>query len=166
MRPDTTAQFEVAISIVTPGYFETMRIPLCEAGSSRAADRLSEEALTAPAERREERRAAWCSSTRRSPNDSGPGRIPSDAAIRLLRSLGRLVERRSSASWATCERPTIATPAEPTIYVPLGRDPGFRLAIAVRARPGVEGIAPAMRARLRALDPQMLVSSIRPHETP
>jgi ABC-type antimicrobial peptide transport system permease subunit len=55
----------------------------------------------------------------------------------------------------------VSMPSEPTIYVPWGEMPGFRLAIAARVRPGVQG-SPAIPARLHELDSQMLVSSVRP----
>jgi predicted lysophospholipase L1 biosynthesis ABC-type transport system permease subunit len=49
----------------------------------------------------------------------------------------------------------------PAVYAPIGEIPGFRLSVALRSRRAVEPFAPVLRARLRALDPQMLLSNVR-----
>ena len=52
-------------------------------------------------------------------------------------------------------------PSTPTVYAPMGEVSGFRLSVALRGREAVEPLASLLRARLRAFDPQMLVSNVR-----
>lgn len=161
VRPDATAQFEVPISVVTPDYFATMSIPLVRGRLFERADRLSEEALIDPADDAKQRPRGVVLINQALAERFWPGQDPVGRAVRLFDHwavsssvvVGVVGNVRAAA---------VATPAEPAIYVPWAEIPGFRLAIAARVRPGVEGIAPAMRARLRELDPQLLVSSIRP----
>jgi putative ABC transport system permease protein len=164
VRPDATAQFEVPISVVTPEYFATMRIPLVRGRLFERADRLSEDALIATADDAKQRPRGVVLINRALAERFWPGQDPVGRAVRLFDHwavsssvvVGVVGNVRAAA---------VATPAAPTIYVPWGEIPGFRLAIAARVRPGVEGIALTMRARLRELDPQLLVSTIRPMDT-
>jgi predicted lysophospholipase L1 biosynthesis ABC-type transport system permease subunit len=52
-------------------------------------------------------------------------------------------------------------PAAPTVYVPWGEIPGFRLAVGLRTRADAGAVAPALRDRIRRLDSQMIVSNVR-----
>jgi putative ABC transport system permease protein len=161
VRPDTTAQFKAAISIVTPDYFETMRIPVVRGRLFVPADRLSEDALITPAEAANERPRGVVLVNQALADRFWPGQDPVGRALRLLDHWA-VSSSTVVGVVGNVRAAEVAAPAEPTIYIPWGEIPGFRLAIAVRARPGVEGVAPAMRARLRAADSQLLVSGIRP----
>jgi hypothetical protein len=161
VRPDTTAQFKVNIGIVTPEYFATMRIPLVRGRLFERGDRLSEEALTNPAEQARHRPRGVVLVNQALADRFWPGQDPVGRAVRLFDHwavsssmvVGVVGNVRSAA---------VATPAEPTMFVPWGEIPGFRMSIAARVRPGTEAITPVLRERLRELDSQLLVSRIRP----
>jgi putative ABC transport system permease protein len=161
VRPDTTGPFAADLSVVTPEYFATMGIPLVRGRSFSPADRLSQKALIDPPKEANDRPRGVVLINQAFAERFWPGQDPVGRAIRLFDHwavssstvVGVVGDVRAAE---------IAAPAEPAIYVPWGEIPGFRLAIAARVRPGVEGVAPAMRARLKALDSQLLVSGIRP----
>jgi predicted permease len=160
VRPDATAQFKVNISVVTPGYFSTMRIPLMRGRLFDRADRLSEEALSNPADQSRQRPRGAVLVNQALADRFWPNQDPLGRAVRVFDhwavSASMVVGVVGNVRSAE-----VSMPSEPTIYVPWGEMPGFRLAIAARVRPGVQG-SPAIPARLHELDSQMLVSSVRP----
>ena len=161
VRPDTTAQFKADISVVTPGYFETMRVPLVRGRVFEGADRLSEDALINPAEQARQRPRGVVLVNQALADRFWPGQDPIGRAIRLFDHWA-VASSVVVGVVGNVRAAKVATPAEPAIYVPWGEMPGFRLAVAARVRPGIDAVAPTMQARLRALDPQQLVSVIRP----
>ena len=105
VRPDSDGAIGSKSERRDAEYFATMGIPLVRGRSFAPADRLSEKALIESGRaKRKSARAAWRSSTRRSPNGSGQGRIPSDARSGCSIT-GPCRRARSSAWWGTCERP-------------------------------------------------------------
>jgi predicted permease len=161
VRPDTTAQFKVNISIVTPEYFATMRIPLVRGRLFERADRLAEEALSNPAEQAKARPRGVVLVNQALADRFWPGQDPVGRAIRLFDHwavssslvVGVVGNVRSA---------DVATPAEPAIFVPWGEIPGFRMSLAARVRADPEAVASVLRERLRALDSGLLVSNLRP----
>jgi putative ABC transport system permease protein len=164
VRPDTTAQFEVAIHVVTPEYFATMRVPLVRGRLFERADRLSEEALGSPAEEVRQRPRGVVLINQAFADRFWPGQDPVAGAIRLFDHWA-VSSSTVVGVVGNVRAAEVASPAEPTIYVPWGEIPGFRLAVAARVRADIENLAPAMRARLREFDSQLLVSTIRPMDS-
>ena len=159
-RPDATRQFDVGISIVTPAYFEVMRIPVTRGRSFTPADRLSEAVLTAPAERRADKPRGVVivneSMARRHwPGGDAVGQsivLADHWAVSSSVIVGVVADVRATG---------VDQPSAPTVYAPMGEIAGFRLSVALRSRQAVEPLAPVLRARLRAIDPQMVVSNVR-----
>jgi putative ABC transport system permease protein len=159
-RPDATRQFDVGISIITPGYFEAMRIPVSRGRSFTAADRFSEAALTAPAEQRADKPRGAVIVSESMARRYWPGGHAVGQSIVLADHwaasssiiVGVAADVRSAG---------VDQPATPTVYVPMGEVSGFRLSVALRGREAVESLASLLRARLHAFDAQMLVSNVR-----
>jgi predicted permease len=160
-RPDATQQFKADISVVTPQYFDVLRIPLRRGRTFTAADRLSEQTLTQPPAESLARPHGVVVINDAAARRFWPGADPIGASIVLFDHpqvaastiVGVVGDVRASG---------VAMPGDPAVYVPFGELPGFRLAIAVRTEGSPQAVTGRVRDRLRQIDPQMLVSRIRP----
>ena len=57
---------------------------------------------------------------------------------------------------------SVSAAAGPAMFLPFGEVAGFHLSVAVKMRAGLAPPEAAMRAALRRIDPQMLVTNVRP----
>jgi putative ABC transport system permease protein len=159
-RPAATAQYRTTINVATPEYFTAMRIPIVRGRSFSGSDRVAEEVLTSPLEAAQ-RPPGVVLVNHAMAARFWPGQDPIGKAIKILDHwavsssvvVGIVGDVRSSE---------IAAPGAPALYVPWGELPGFRLTLAVRARGGLDTVAGAIPARLRATDSDVVVSSVRP----
>ena len=160
VRPDATQQFDVAITIVTPGYFDTMGMRMRRGRAFVATDALTEDALTHPGRTPKDRplgvvvineamaRRYW-------PNADPIGRsivLADHWAVRSSTVVGVVSDVRSAR---------VEAPAEPTVYAPFGEIAGFRMSVAIRSRADLASLASAVRGTLRGVDPQMVVMNVQ-----
>ena len=161
VRPDATQQFDVAITIVTPDYFDTMGTRMLRGRAFAATDALSEDALTHPGREPKARPAGVvvineAMARRYWPNVDPIGRtivLADHWAVRSSTVVGVVSDVRSAR---------IEAPADPTVYAPFGEIAGFRRSVAIRSRVDFESLASAVRDNLRGVDPQMVVMNVRP----
>ncbi len=161
VRPPVSArdQWRADISIVTPGYFEAMGIPLVRGRRFTDADRFTQEQLTNP----------------EGPRPVGVAIVNSAMAARYFAGqdpIGRSVvvfdDQTFSSSRgivgvvADVRAHQVSAAGQPAIFLPHGQHPGvFRPTIALRTTLSPESMADTMRARLRVFDPQLMVLRTR-----
>lgn len=160
-RPDATSQYRAGVSIVTPEYFATMGIPLVGGRGLASGDRLSEGALSNPQDRAAARPAGVLVVNQAFARRFFPGRGPVGVRIKLYDHwavsastiVGVVGDVRAEG---------VAQAAEPSIYVPWGEIPGFRLALAIRSNRDPASLIADVRTRVAAVDSALLVARLRP----
>ena len=159
-RPDASRQHDVGISVITPGYFAALRIPLTRGRDFTDADRLSEAALSHPADRRSDKPQGVVIVNEALARQFWPG---GDALGQSIVLADHWAVSSSTIVGVTADvrADGIAQPAKPTVYAPMGEIPGFRLSVALRSPQAVESLAGVLRERLRALDPQLVITNLR-----
>ena len=162
--PDATRQFDAGISVVTPRYFEAMSMRVQRGRGFDPRDALPESTLTVAAAdraRRADRGVVIVNEAfaRRHWPDADPiGRsivIADHWAVRASTIVGVVNDVRDAS---------VRAPAGPAMYLPFGEVPGFRLSVSMKVRAGLLPLEAAMRDTLRRVDPQMLVTNVRPME--
>lgn len=160
-RPDATQQFKADISVVTPQYFEVLRIPVRRGRTFTAADRLSEQTLTQPPAEGAARPQGVVVINDAMARRFWPSVDPIGTSI-VLFDHPQVAASTIVGVVGDVRADGVATPAEPAVYVPFGELPGFRLAVALRTDASLAALTGLVRDRLRQVDPQMSVSRIRP----
>jgi putative ABC transport system permease protein len=158
--PDGSKQFDVAISVVTPSYFDVMAIPMVRGRRFEPADRFPEAALTQAADTRRERPRGVVIINDAMARRYWPGQDPVGRSIvladhwaaRASTIVGVVRDVRAAA--------VDATPA-PTVYAPLGELAGFGISVALRSRVPLAPLGAALRERIRGFDPHMVVTEVR-----
>jgi putative ABC transport system permease protein len=152
------AQSYVSINIVTPGYFPAMRIPIVRGRAFDESDRLSAEALTEPDTPRPRGVAIVNEAMARR---FWPGQDPIGRSLEVLDHWA--VESSVIVGIAADVRQDgVASPAQPAVYVPFGEVSGFRLSLVIRTTVPPASLAAPVLDRLRHVDPQLMVSNVRP----
>ena len=161
LKPPASArdQWKAGISVVTAGYFRAMRIPFVRGRNFVDTDRLTAEQLSDAAVPRSG--VAVINSAFASqyfPNEDPIGRtvvLYDDQTFGWSRTIvGIVADVRGSK---------VTEVARPVIFLPHAQHPDvFRPAIAVRSSLPPGAIVGAIRERLRAFDPQLLVMRTRP----
>lgn len=158
--PARGVQSYVVIHIVTPGYFTAMRIPIVRGRPFDDRDRLPADALTdsAPLQPRGVAIVSEAMARR-----FWPGEDPIGQSVALFDHWA--VESSTVVGVAKDVRQEgVAVPAEPAVYVPFGEVPGYRLSLVVRTGVPPVALAGTVVDRLRQIDPQLMVSNVRPLE--
>ena len=159
LRASARDQWQAQISIVTAGYFPALGIPLERGRNFSDADRFTEEQLNDPdSPRSSVALINTAFEARYFPNDDSIGKsvvLFDDQTCGGTRTIvGVVSDVRAGA---------IAEPGSPTIFLPHAQHPGvFRPTLVVRSSLSPRVLAPAIRARLLAYDPQLLVLRTRP----
>ena len=152
-------QWKADISIVTGGYFEALGIPFQRGRNFSDGDRFTEAQLLNP---ESPRTAAAVINTafsaRYFPDEDPIGKMVvlfDDETFGGTRTIiGVVADVRSRA---------IADPGAPMIFLPHAQHPDvFRPTLVVRSSLPPRVLAPAIRARIHAYDPQLLVLRTRP----
>jgi putative ABC transport system permease protein len=160
-RPDARQQFDAGISVVTPRYFEAMGMRVLRGRAFDRRDALSEQVLTLAADRarRADRGAVIVNEAfarRHWPGADPIGRsivVADHWAVRASTIVGVVNDVRDAS---------VSAAAGPAMFLPFGEVAGFHLSVAVKMRAGLAPPESAMRAALRRIDPQMLVTNVRP----
>lgn len=152
-------RWQADLSVVTAGYFPSLGIPFVRGRNFVDADRLTDEQLNDPQVPR-----------------SGVAVINSAFASRYLGNedpIGRTLvlsedqtfgwSRRIVGVVADVRGRKVTEAARPAVFVPHAQHPDvFRPSIAVRSALPPDAIVGAIRERLRAFDPQLVVTRTRP----
>jgi putative ABC transport system permease protein len=161
IKPPSSArdQWKAQLSIVTPEYFRAMNIPLVRGRHFTDADRFTEAQLTDPDAAKPQGVAIinHAMAVRYFAGQDPIGRalvIFDDQTYSSSRVIvGIVADVRANA---------VAAAAEPAIYLPHAQHPGvFRPSLVVRSTVPAGTLAAAVRDRLRAYDPQLLVLRTR-----
>jgi putative ABC transport system permease protein len=161
IRPPTSArdQWKAGLTIVTPEYFRAMNIPLLRGRHFTEADRFTEEELT----------------NMEVPRPRGVAIINQSMAARHFADqdpIGRRLVLFDDQTYAASRvivgvvadvrAHAVADTATPAIFLPHAQHPGvFRPSLVVRSPLPPETLASAVRERLKAFDPQLLVLRTR-----
>jgi predicted permease len=147
------------ITVVTAGYFPAMDIPFLRGRNFVDADRLSDEQLNDSRLPRSGVVVVNAALAERFfPNEDPIGR---SLVLRDAEEFGAV--RTIVGVVADVRQRAVTETAVPAAYIPHAQQPDvFRPMIAVRSALPPEAIAGAIRERLRAFDPQLLVLRIRP----
>ena len=158
--PDSQAR-AVDIRVVTPGYLDAMKTPVIRGRGFMSTDRLTEEQLTKPSAEGSQRPTGVVMVNDAFARRYFQERDPLGAS--LVVSAHTFVRASTIVGVVRDVREHgIGTPPTPLIYVPFGEMPGFRLSVAVSTTAELAGVASLLKDRLHELDPQMMVSQIRP----
>jgi predicted permease len=160
-RPPTSAadQWKAGIQIVTPGYFETIGIPLVRGRQFAADDRFSEAEFTDPDVPRPPGVAIIneAMAKRFWPNADPLGStlfVFDDQTFAAYRTIvGVVGDARAVA--------VDSSPA-PTIFLPFAQNSGQPLSLVLRANLPPERLVGPVTSRLRAFDPAIFISNVRP----
>ena len=159
-QPPTSAadQWKAAIQIVTPRYFETMGIPVRHGRGFADADRFTRELTNLDL-----------------PRLPGVAVINEAMARRFwpdVDPLGRTIVLFDDLTWAShrtivgvvgdVHAEAVASPAAPTVYLPLAQHPGRGVSMVLRTDVPPERLAGSVAERLRAFDAAMSVSAVQP----
>ncbi len=156
-RPTAEQQYQAAITIVTPGYFSTMSIPLLRGRGFSNADRLPEQALTDPSDAKPRGVVIVSDAFARR---FFPGEDPIGHVLKLQYHWA-VASSVIVGIVADVRARDVAVASEPAVYIPWGEVPGFRLSLAIRTTGSPSAVAAAVRGRLRDVDPQILVTNLR-----
>jgi putative ABC transport system permease protein len=149
------------VTVVTAGYFPAMGIPFLRGRNFVDADRFSDEQLNdARIPRFGVVVVNAALSERFFPNEDPIGRR---LVLRDVEEFGAF--RTIVGVVANVRQRALSEPAVPAVYIPHAQQPDvFRPTIAVRSRLPPDAIAEAIRQRIAAFDPQLLVLRMRPME--
>jgi putative ABC transport system permease protein len=156
--PPAEHQWTVPVNVVTPGYFAAVQMRMVRGRPFEPADRLTEEQLTNPDASRPRGVAivneAFAARFFRGQEPIGRSLVVFDHwAGSASTIVGAVADVRAEG---------VASPAEPAVYVPFGEVPGFRLSLAVRSELPADALLPVVAARLREIDPRLVVTNVRP----
>jgi putative ABC transport system permease protein len=154
-----TDQWKARISIVTPGYFDALRIPLVSGRQFVDSDKFTDAELSSPDVSGRQGVVVVNSAF---VSRYFPGQDP------LGRRLGIFDDQTFSGSRVivgivgNARARSVAEAADPAVFLPHGQHPGvFRPSIVIRSALPPERLAAALGARLRDFDPQLLVLRTR-----
>ena len=155
---DPHDRWRADLSVVTPGYFPAMGIPILRGRSFSDTDRLTDDQLNASDVSPGVVEVNDAFARHYFPGEDPVGRtlvVHDDQTFGWLRTIvGVTGDVRGHA---------VAEPAVPTVYVPHAQHPDvFVPSLVVRTSRPFEAIAPAIRARINAYDPQLLVQRVEP----
>jgi predicted permease len=158
---DPRDRLKAAITVVSPGYFAAMRVPVIRGRNFTAADRFTDEQLLNPALPRSGVliiNAALAS--RYFPGEDPVGHsvvIPDIGAFAAVRTIvGVVADVRGDA---------VAEPPRPMAFVPHAQNPDvIRPSLVVRSALPFATIAESLRQRIAEADPKLVVLRIRPME--
>jgi putative ABC transport system permease protein len=156
---EATARWTTDVQVVSAGYFAALRIPIVRGRNFTRADRFSDDQLVRPDPSRRGVvivNAAFASRY-------FPGEDPVGHTI-VLPDLGTFAAVRTIVGVAADVRGrAVAEAAGPTAYVPHAQNPDvFRPSLVVRSAMPFGPAATAIRQRIAAYDPSLLVLRIRP----
>ena len=157
---DPRDRWSADLSIVTPGYFSALGVPFLRGRNFADSDRWTDDQLT----RRRCRRAGSRDRQQRVRlalfAGAGSGRAH---ARPVRRSDVRMARGRSSASSADVRGHAVSEAPVPMVYVPHAQHPDvFLPSLIVRSSLPSSAVAAAIRDRITAYDPHLLVQRIRP----
>lgn len=156
---DPRQRWKADMSIVTPGYFRAMAIPIVRGRNFSDFDRLTDEQLRdAAAPRNGVVIVNNAFAARYFPGQDALGRslvLYDDQEFGPLRTIVGIAGDTRSRSVSELPSPAVFIPhtQHPDVFVP---------SLVVRSRLPADAIAPAIRRRIEAYDPQLLVQGIRP----
>jgi len=157
--PDAHDRWPADLVIVTPGYFPAMDLTFLRGRNFTGEDRYTDEELSHP--------NASLSGVA-VVNDAFasryfPGADPLGRVI-ALGDAGEFGAARTIVGVITDARQrTVADAPRPTIFIPHAQNPdGIRPALVVRTSLPFAAVAPAIRQRLQAFDPQLVILDVRP----
>ncbi|HTM25478.1 MAG TPA: ABC transporter permease [Vicinamibacterales bacterium] len=156
---DPRDRWRADLSVVTPGYFPAMNIRLLRGRNFDGRDRFSDDLLNHSAAPRVGSAIVNNAFAARYFADSDPvGRVivvDDDREFGALRTIVGVVSDARQRS--------VAEAARPTVFIPHAQHPDIiRPSLAVRTSLPVAAVAPLIRDRIGAFDPQLVVLGIRP----
>jgi putative ABC transport system permease protein len=137
---------EIRTRSVTPGYLETVDVPLLAGRDLRDGD----DATSAPVILINQAAA----------ERYFPGADPLGHEVRFWGANRRVVGVIGDERFAG-----IANAAEPAVYAPLAQTPRGNVTVLVRGEGDLIALAPGLRERLRSLDPEVALTGIEPLST-
>ena len=160
-KPPASAadQWQADLSVVTPGYFNALGIPIVRGRNFAQSDRLTEQELTDPdLPRSGVAIINTAFASRYFPKEDPLGHrlvLRDDITFGASRTIvGIVADVRGRA---------VGEEGSPAVYLPHAEHPDvFRPTVVVRSTLPPDAIAAAIRERVRVFDPQLLVMRMRP----
>ena len=161
--PPTSAadQWKASIQLVTPRYFETMGVPVMRGRAFTQGDRFTEDELSNDDPSRPPGVAIINEAMARR---YWPGSDPLGTTIFLLDDKAFAAYRTVVGIVGDVRATAVDSAAGPTVFLPYAQNPGQSLSLVLRSdlRPGQ--LAGPVRSRLRALDPAITITNVRPFD--
>ena len=162
-RPPASAadQWKAEIQLVTPGYFETLGIPLLRGRGLTTGDRFRAEELTDPDRPRPVGVAVINEAMARR---YWPNADPLGATIFLFDDQTFAAYRTIVGVAADARTTSVDSAAAPTVFLPFAQNSGRSLSLVVRTSTSPNRLVGPVTDRLRAFDPAISISSVRPFD--
>ena len=160
MPPTSAAdQWKAGIQLVTPGYFEALRVPILHGRAFAPTDRFTEHVLT---NRDLPRPPGVAIINEAMARRYWPGSDPLGSTIFLFDDKPFAAYRTVVGVVGDVRSASVDSMAVPTVYLPFAQNSGRGLSLIVRSDfPPSELVAP-VTARLRSFDPAINIANVRP----
>jgi putative ABC transport system permease protein len=162
-RPPDSAedQWDAAVQVVTPGYVETMGIPVVRGRALDAGDRFTLEQLAAA---EGPRPVGVALINEAMAKRYWPGRDPIGQTIVEFDDRSFASHRTIVGVVGNVRATAVSSPPEPAVYFPFAQSPGRALSLVVRTSLPPGRMAGTIASSLRAFDPELTIRRVRPLE--
>jgi putative ABC transport system permease protein len=161
--PPTSAanQWRAAIHVVTPGYFETLGIPVVRGRTFDERDRFPTEKL---ARESEPKPAGVIIINEAMAKRYWPGADPIGSTLFLFDDHVFAAYRTVVGIVRDVRAESVAEATMPTVFLPFGQHPGRGLSLVLRADLAPSQMVGTVMGRLKAFDPEVVVADVRPFD--
>lgn len=152
-------QWKAAIQIVTPGYFETMRIPLTRGRSFTDGDRFPNEAF---ADGKSPRPVGVAIVNETMARRFWPGTDPLGKSIVVFDDRSFAASRTIVGIARDVRAESVDAPSQPTVYLPFAQHPGRALSFVMQSSLLAADLLRRVTGRVHGFDPTVILSKIQP----